>query len=71
VRELRTSQGLSQEQLAERADLHWTHISGIERGQYDVKLSTLNQLARGFGITLADLFEGVSASGRLKAHAKR
>ena len=35
VRKLRTAQGLSQEQLGERADLHWTHISGIERAQYD------------------------------------
>ena len=40
VRKLRTAQGLSQEQLGERADLHWTHISGIERAQYDLKLST-------------------------------
>ncbi len=37
VRKSRTGQGLSQEQLAERADLHWTHISGIERGQYDLR----------------------------------
>ena len=43
VRKLRTAQGLSQEQLGERADLHWTHISGIERAQYDLKLSTLTR----------------------------
>ena len=59
VRKRRTRQGLSQEQLAERADLHWTHISGIERGQYDLKLSTLIRLSRGLGVTLSDLFAGV------------
>ena len=53
VRKLRTAQGLSQEQLAERADLHWTHISGIERAQYDLKLSTLTRMSRGLGVSLS------------------
>ena len=59
VRKLRTAQGLSQEQLAERADLHWTHISGIERAQYDLKLSTLTRVSRGLGVSLAALFAGI------------
>jgi len=70
VRELRTAQGLSQEQLAERADLHWTHISGIERAQHDLKLSTLTQVARGFGISLSALFEGIGTGPR-RAPRKR
>ena len=61
VRKLRTGQGWSQEQLAERAELHWTHISGIESGQYDLKLSTLTRVARGIGVSLSDLFAGISA----------
>ena len=59
VRTLRTAQGLSQEQLGERADLHWTHISGIERAQYDLKLSTLTRVSRGLGVSLAALFAGI------------
>ena len=58
VRKLRIGQGLSQEQLAERADLHWTHISGIERAQYNVKLSTLTRVSRGLGVSLSELFAG-------------
>ena len=61
VRKLKTAQGLSQEQLGERADLHWTHISGIERAQYDLKLSTLTRVSRGFGVSLSALFAGVVA----------
>ena len=47
---------LSQERLAERADIHWTHVSGIERGVFDVKLSTLTRVAGGLGFSLAELF---------------
>lgn len=59
VRQLRNERELSQEQLAEQAGLHWTHISGIERGQYNVSLNTLCKVADGFGISLSDLFDGV------------
>lgn len=69
VRQLRADLGLSQEQLSERCSLHWTHISGIERGVYNVKISTLAQLARGFGMTLEELFVGVG--GRPKDRSKR
>lgn len=69
MRELRTGLKISQEQLAERSDLHWTHISGIERGQYNISLTTLNRLAKGFGIPLSDLFAGV-AEPRQRAHPR-
>ena len=59
VRTLRIAQGLSQEKLAERADLHWTHISGIERAQYDLKISTLTRVSRGLGVSLGALFAGI------------
>jgi transcriptional regulator with XRE-family HTH domain len=58
VRQLRTDKKLSQEELAERCDLHWTHISGIERGQFNVTLSTLTRLAKGLGMPLSELFAG-------------
>jgi transcriptional regulator with XRE-family HTH domain len=45
VRELREQQGLSQEDLADAAHLHRTHISLIERGQRSVRLETIARLA--------------------------
>ena len=70
VRGLRTGLKLSQEELAERAGLHWTHISGIERGVYDVKLSTLVRMAKGLGMPLAELFAGVGPFHRSRSNPK-
>ncbi|HDZ3741738.1 TPA: helix-turn-helix transcriptional regulator, partial [Vibrio cholerae] len=44
VRELRKKKGLSQEELAERADLDRTYISGIERGVRNITLDSLELL---------------------------
>jgi DNA-binding XRE family transcriptional regulator len=50
-----TALGLSQEQLAERAGLHWTYVSGIERGRRNPGLNTLASLARGLKVPLSEL----------------
>lgn len=55
VKALRTRLGLTQEELAERADMHWTFISGIERGRKDPRVSTLGRIATALGVTPADL----------------
>jgi transcriptional regulator with XRE-family HTH domain len=51
VRALRTAQGLTQEQLAERAGMNELQVGHIERGSNDPKLTTVLKLARGLGIT--------------------
>jgi transcriptional regulator with XRE-family HTH domain len=71
VRTLRTGLKLSQEQLAERSNLHWTHISGIERGQHNLKLTTLCRVAHGLGLSLSELFSGIAIAGRQKTLPKR
>ena len=43
---------LRQERLAERADLDTTYISGIERGQRNPGLNTMQRLAGALGVTL-------------------
>lgn len=49
VRTFRLRLKLTQEQLAEKAGLHWTYISGVERGRYNVSLDTLETLASALG----------------------
>lgn len=49
VKAFRTKLGLSQEALAEKADLHWTYVSGVERQRYNVSLKSLVKLAKGLG----------------------
>ena len=55
VRKLRSGLGISQEELAERADLHRTYIAGIEWGARNPTLLTIKKLARGLGVSAADL----------------
>ena len=53
---------VSQEQLAEQAELHWTYISGIERGQRSPTLNTLGRLARALGLPVSRLVSGLTDS---------
>jgi transcriptional regulator with XRE-family HTH domain len=55
LRLARQRAGLTQEELAERADLHRTYIGGIERGERNVALLNLVKLAHAFGIKPAEL----------------
>lgn len=59
LRDLRQQSGLSQERLAEAADLHWTSISQIERAQRGVNLVTLLRLAHGLGVEPGELVNGI------------
>lgn len=49
VRALRQKLGLSQEALAEKADLHWTYVSGVERCKYNISLDNIVKLAKALG----------------------
>lgn len=55
VRHLRQRQGLSQEELGERADLHRTYISMMERGIKSPTVVTLVDLARALETTTGAL----------------
>lgn len=58
----RESLGLSQEELAQRAGLHRTYVSDIERGARNPSLKTLCRLAEGLGITTAQLIKEAESS---------
>ena len=55
MRFLRFTRGWSQELLAERAGLHRTHISQIERGQVNISIDNLEKLANAFGLPVPEL----------------
>jgi transcriptional regulator with XRE-family HTH domain len=61
VRRTREAKGLTQEKLAERADLDSTYISGIERGVRNASLLSLVRVAKGLGVSLSELCKGVQA----------
>lgn len=56
VRRIRRSEGMSQEDLADKARLHRTYISSLERGQRNVGLDNIHALARALGVSVRELF---------------
>lgn len=56
VFELRRLADLTQSELAERAGLGEKYVGEIERGQRDVRLKTLQSLARALQVETCDLF---------------
>jgi len=57
VRRQRKAKKLTQEVLAERADLSTNYIGNIERGEYDVTVSTLRRVAVALGCTTSALLD--------------
>lgn len=55
VRRRRERLGLSQEEFAERANVHRTYISSIELGKVSVGIEVANNLASALGMRLSDL----------------
>jgi transcriptional regulator with XRE-family HTH domain len=64
VRELRTARGFSQEELADRAGLHYTYVGGIERGERNPALVNIGRIAAALGISLAELFSVLRAPSK-------
>lgn len=50
IKEARAKAGLTQSQLAERADASTNHISAIERGIYDTRAELLYRIAIALGV---------------------
>jgi transcriptional regulator with XRE-family HTH domain len=59
VREIRLQRGLSQEKLAELADLHRNYVGGVERGERNVSLLNIVKIARGLNVRPAKLIESI------------
>jgi len=55
IRKRRLALGLSQEKLGEKADLHWTYIGGIERGERNVSLVNIVKIARALRTRVSEL----------------
>lgn len=51
--------GLSQEDLAARAEIHRSQVSALSRAQQIPKIDTLVKLAGALGIPAGDLLEGL------------
>lgn len=53
----RAAAGLSQEELAHRAEIDRTYISSLERSVYGATIDMLDKIAKVLGIEAADLLQ--------------
>lgn len=57
VRRYRIKRKISQEKLAETADLHRTYIGQIESGKRNVALKNIEKLAKALNVEIRELFK--------------
>ncbi len=59
IREVRTKRGLSQEALADIANVHRTYIGMVERAEKNITLLNIQKLAKALKIDIKELFNGI------------
>lgn len=59
VRNERLRLGLSQEELASRANVHRTYIGMIERAEKNITLENIEKIAKALNISIAEFFSKV------------
>ena len=67
IRLVREAKGLTQEQMAEKLEISRNSYGDIERGDNDVKLSTLQKIAESFELQLSELVD-LSEKGTLNVN---
>lgn len=58
IREERKKLGLSQEEFAEKCDLHRTYIGQLERGEKNVSFTNILRVAKAVGLRPSSLLAG-------------
>lgn len=59
VRKRREALGISQEELADKAELHRTYIGQVERGETNISLVNIVRLARALDVSAQKLMTGL------------
>jgi transcriptional regulator with XRE-family HTH domain len=63
--------GLSQEELADKAHVHRTYVSDVERGVRNVSILTLERMAQALDIPLGALFAWIPPTQQINLEPKR
>lgn len=64
IRYFRLSRGYTQEELAEIANVHYTYIGGVERGERNISLETLNKITKALKLEATDLFKPIGETAQ-------
>lgn len=57
IKELRIKLGISQEELAARANLDRTYITSVERGKRNISIGTLEKIVLQLNCTMHEFFD--------------
>lgn len=59
IKEIRNNQGISQEKFALLIDMDRTYYASVENGKRNVSINNIEKIAKGFNISLEELFKGL------------
>ncbi|WP_410770305.1 helix-turn-helix domain-containing protein [Fontibacillus sp. BL9] len=57
IKQLRKEQGLTQEELAEKAGVNASYIGTVERGERNISLETLEKIIQGLDVPMEVMFQ--------------
>jgi len=57
IRRIRLDQQLTQEQVAEAAELHTNYISSVERGERNISICNIERIARALNVPMYVLLQ--------------
>lgn len=69
IRNLRIERGLTQENLAEKAQFHFTYIGQLERGEKQASLTTIEKIVNALEITFEELFSFINDNEKTEEYS--
>ena len=69
LRKLRAARGISQEELAHRAEIDRTYISSLERSLYAASIDVLDKIAHVLNVEVSDLLKRPASTATKKGRS--
>ena len=57
IQRIRRKKDLSQEEVAHRADIHQTYLSGVETGKRNPSILVVERIAKALGVDVSEIFK--------------
>ncbi|MBO6922953.1 MAG: helix-turn-helix transcriptional regulator [Roseicyclus sp.] len=57
IQRIRRDKDLSQEEVAHRADIHQTYLSGVETGKRNPSILVVERIAKALGVDVSEIFK--------------
>ncbi|MFP7674276.1 helix-turn-helix domain-containing protein [Marivita sp. S0852] len=57
IQRIRREKDLSQEEVAHRADIHQTYLSGVETGKRNPSILVVERIAKALGLDVSEIFK--------------